>query len=204
MNWHLFSAFLVITVLLFLTPGPIVTLIVTTGARSGTRAALMTVAGATTGNAIMLAGIALGLSWILKSSAEIFDVLRWVGAAYLIWLGIQAWRNAGAASGAVPPGGHVHISRGIIVAITNPKSIAFFTAFLPQFIDPTLPVGHQLVVMCVVSVILGGVLDCGWAVAAGLGRAWFLKPQHNKLLGRISGTVLIGGGLWLSLIRRPG
>jgi threonine/homoserine/homoserine lactone efflux protein len=98
----------------------------------------------------------------------------------------------------------VHISRGIIVAITNPKSIAFFTAFLPQFIDPTLPVGHQLVVMCVVSVILGGVLDCGWAVAAGLGRAWFLKPQHNKLLGRISGTVLIGGGLWLSLIRRPG
>jgi threonine/homoserine/homoserine lactone efflux protein len=204
MNWHLFSAFLVITVLLFLTPGPIVTLIVTTGARSGTRAALMTVAGATTGNAIMLAGIALGLSWILKSSAEIFDVLRWVGAAYLIWLGIQTWRNAGAASGAVPPGGHVHISRGIIVAITNPKSIAFFTAFLPQFIDPTLPVGHQLVVMCVVSVILGGVLDCGWAVAAGLGRAWFLKPQHNKLLGRISGTVLIGGGLWLSLIRRPG
>jgi threonine/homoserine/homoserine lactone efflux protein len=204
MNWHLFSAFLVITILLFLTPGPIVTLILTTGARSGTRAALMTVAGATTGNAIMLAGIALGLSWILKSSAEIFDVLRWAGAAYLIWLGIQAWRNAGAASAAVPPGGHVHISRGIIVAITNPKSIAFFTAFLPQFIDPTLPVGHQLVVMCVVSVILGGVLDCGWAVAAGLGRAFFLKPQHNRLLGRVSGAVLIGGGLWLSLIRRPG
>ena len=204
MNWHLFSAFLVITVILFLTPGPIVTLILTTGARSGTRAALMTVAGATTGNAVMLASIAFGLSWILKSSAEIFDVLRWAGAAYLIWLGIQAWRNAGVASEAAPPGGHVHISRGIIVAITNPKSIAFFTAFLPQFIDPTLPVGHQLVVMCVVSVILGGVLDCGWAVAAGLGRAWFLKPQHNKLLGRISGTVLIGGGLWLSLIRRPG
>jgi threonine/homoserine/homoserine lactone efflux protein len=204
MNWHLFSAFLVITVLLFLTPGPIVTLILTTGARSGTRAALMTVAGATAGNAVMLAGIALGLSWILKSSAEIFDVLRWVGAAYLIWLGVQAWRNAGATSTAAPPGGHVHISRGIIVAITNPKSIAFFTAFLPQFIDPTLPVGHQLIVMCVVSVILGGVLDCGWAVATGLGRAFFLKPQHNKLLGRISGTVLIGGGLWLSLMRRSG
>jgi threonine/homoserine/homoserine lactone efflux protein len=204
MNWHLFSAFLVITVILFLTPGPIVTLILTTGARSGTRAALMTVAGATTGNAVMLASIAFGLSWILKSSAEIFDVLRWAGAAYLIWLGIQAWRNAGVASEAAPPGGHVHISRGFIVAITNPKSIAFFTAFLPQFIDATLPVGHQLVVMCVVSVILGGVLDCGWAVAAGFGRAFFLKPQHNKLLGRISGTALIGGGLWLSLIRRPG
>jgi threonine/homoserine/homoserine lactone efflux protein len=204
MNWHLFSAFLVITVLLFLTPGPIVTLVVTTGARSGTRAALATVAGATTGNAAMLVCIAFGLSWILKSSAEIFDVLRFVGAAYLIWLGIQAWRHAGVQSQAPPPGGHVHVSRGFIVAITNPKSIAFFTAFLPQFIDAGLPAGHQLVVMCVTSVILGGVLDCGWAMAAGLGRAWFLKPQHNRLLGRISGAVLVGGGIWLSLVRRPG
>ena len=98
----------------------------------------------------------------------------------------------------------MHASRGFIVAITNPKSIAFFTAFLPQFIDPTLPVERQLLVMCVTSVLLGGVLDSGWAVAAGLGRAWFLKPQHNRLLGRISGAVLVGGGIWLSLIRRPG
>jgi len=204
MNWHLFSAFLVITVLLFLTPGPIVTLILTTGARSGLRAALATVAGATSGNAAMLACVAYGLSWILQSSAQIFEILRWVGAAYLIWLGIQAWRHAGAPAEAIPPGDHVHVSRGFLVAITNPKSIAFFTAFLPQFIDATLPTGHQLIVMCVTSVILGGVLDCGWAVAAGLGRAWFLKPQHNRLLGRISGAVLVGGGIWLSLIRRPG
>ena len=98
----------------------------------------------------------------------------------------------------------MHASRGFLVAITNPKSIAFFTAFLPQFIDQTLPVGFQLVVMCVVTLIIGGILDSGWAVAAGLGRAWFLKPQHNRLLGRVSGAVLAGGGIWLSLIRRPG
>ena len=204
MNWNLFSAFLVITVVLFLTPGPIVTLVVTTAARRGARAGLMTVAGATAGNAVLLACIAFGLSWILQSSAQIFEVLRWVGAAYLIWLGVQAWRHAGMPAEEVAPGHHVHTSRGFIVAITNPKSIAFFTAFLPQFIDPTLPVERQLLVMCVTSVLLGGVLDSGWAVAAGLGRAWFLKPQHNKLLGRISGAVLIGGGIWLSLIRRPG
>ena len=82
---------------------------------------------------------------------------------------------------------HVHAWRGFIVAITNPKTIAFFTAFLPQFIDPTLPVERQLLVMCVCSVTLGGLLDAGWAIAAGLGRAWFLKPHHNKLLGRLSG-----------------
>ena len=204
MNWQLFSAFLVITVILFLTPGPIVTLVITTGARSGRRAALMTVAGATAGNAAMLACIAFGLTWILKSSAAIFETLRWVGAAYLIWLGIQAWRRAGVASEAVPPGGHVHAWRGFIVAITNPKSIAFFTAFLPQFIDPSLPVEWQLVVMCVGSVLIGGVLDSGWGIAASYGRAWFMKPHHNKILDRISGAVLVGGGVWLSLARRPG
>jgi homoserine/homoserine lactone efflux protein len=204
MNWQLFSAFLVITVVLFLTPGPIVTLVITTGARSGARAALMTVAGATTGNAVLIACIAFGLSWIIKTSAEIFDVLRWVGAAYLIWLGIQAWRHAGTTTAAVAPRGHVHAWRGFIVAITNPKTIAFFTAFLPQFIDPALPAERQLLVMCVVSVLMGGALDSCWGVAASYGRAWFMKSHHNKLLDRISGAVLIGGGIWLSLVRRPG
>ncbi len=204
MNYQLFSAFLLITVLLFLTPGPIVTLIIATGARQGTRAALATVAGATTGNALMISLIAVGLGWILKTSAEVFDYLRWVGAAYLVYLGVQAWRHAGATSAALAPAAHVHAWRGFIVAMTNPKSIAFFTAFLPQFLDPTLPVERQLLVMCICSVTLGGILNSGWAVAAGFGRAWFMKPQHNRLLGRLSGLVLIGGGIWLSLARRPG
>ena len=204
MNTHLFSAFLLITVVLFLTPGPIVTLIIATGARQGTRAALATVAGATTGNALLVSLIAVGLGWILKTSAEVFDYLRWIGAAYLVYLGVQAWRHAGAKTESLTPAAHVHAWRGFIVAMTNPKSIAFFTAFLPQFLDPTLPVERQLLVMCICSVTLGGILDSGWAVAAGFGRAWFMKPQHSRLLGRLSGLVLIGGGIWLSLARRPG
>jgi threonine/homoserine/homoserine lactone efflux protein len=204
MNWHLFSAFLFITVLLFLTPGPIVTLVVTTGARNGARAALLTVAGASTGNAVLLACIAFGLSWVLKASAEIFEVLRWIGAAYLIYLGIQAWRHAEGEAAIVEQRGHVYFRRGFLAAITNPKTIAFFTAFLPQFIDQTLPIGHQLLVMCTVSIVIGAVLDSGWGVAAAWGGLWFLKPRHNKLLGRRSSVALIGGGIWLSLARRPG
>lgn len=204
MNWHLFSAFLLITVVLFLTPGPIVTLILATGARQGTRAALMTVCGAATGNALLLVFIALGLGWILQMSADVFDALRWVGAVYLVWLGIQAWRHAGAKTQAVAPTAHVHARRGFIVALTNPKTIAFYTAFLPQFLDPAFPVGRQLLVMCACSVALGALLDAGWAVAAGYGRSFFMTPANNRLLGRLSGLVLIGGGIWLSLARRPG
>jgi len=204
MNYHLFSAFLLITLVLVIVPGPIVTLVIATGAMRGTRAALITVVGTTLGNAALLACIALGLNWILKTSADVFEVLRWFGAAYLIWLGIQSWRTAGDAAEATAPRHRDHISRGFLVAITNPKTIAFFTAFLPQFVDPALPVGWQLFVMCTVSVVLAGLTDAAWAVAAGLGRAWFMKPRHNALLGRLSGLALIGGGLWLSLARRTG
>jgi threonine/homoserine/homoserine lactone efflux protein len=201
MNWSLFSAFLLITVVLFLTPGPIVTLIIATGARQGTRAALMTVAGSSLGNAALLALIAIGLGWILQLSADLFDALRWIGAAYLVWLGVQAWRHAGEKVPALAPAAHVHARRGFLVAMTNPKTIAFFTAFLPQFLDPALPVGRQLLVMCVCSVTLGAVLDSGWAIAAGYGRSFFMSPENNRLLGRLSGLVLIGGGVWLSLAR---
>jgi threonine/homoserine/homoserine lactone efflux protein len=203
MNWELFAAFLVITTVLIITPGPIVTLVIATGAGQGIRAALTTVAGTTLGNALLLTTIAFGLSWVLKNAATLFDILRWVGAVYLIWLGIQAWRHAGEGSAAAAPSGHVNFLRGFAVALSNPKTIAFFTAFLPQFIDPSLPVERQLAVMCAVSVVLAACTDSAWAVAAGLGRAWFMTAWRAKLLGRLSGAALIGGGVWLSLARRP-
>lgn len=202
MNWQLFGAFLVITAVLVITPGPIVTLVIATGARDGVRAALATVAGTTIGNAVLIGAIAFGLNWVLKASVELFEILRWAGAAYLVWLGIQAWRKAGEDAGP-PPRHRVHFSRGMIVALTNPKTIAFFTAFLPQFVDPSLPVERQLAVMCIVSVLIAGALDSIWGIAAGLGRSWFLKHTRRVLLNRLSGIALIGGGIWLSLMRRP-
>jgi threonine/homoserine/homoserine lactone efflux protein len=203
MNWELFTAFIVITMILVVTPGPIVTLVIATGTSHGMRAALITVAGTTIGNGILIAAIAFGLSWILKSSAELFDYLRWIGAAYLVWLGIQAWRKAGRDAALPASRGRVHFWRGLVVALTNPKTIAFFTAFLPQFIDPALPAERQLVVMCIVSVLLAGCSDAAWAIAAGFGRAWLVKSARAKWPARMSGAMLIGGGIWLSLTRRP-
>jgi homoserine/homoserine lactone efflux protein len=202
MNIELFTAYLLITVLLIIAPGPIVTLIISTGATRGVRAALTTVAGTTLGNALLLTAIAFGLSWVHAHADLLFTALRWTGAAYLVWLGVQAWRHAGEASREILETGRTRFVRGLFVALSNPKTIVFFTAFLPQFIDPRLPAGPQLAAMCVASVVIAGVFDCAWAVASGMGRAWFMKPARVKLLGRLSGTVLIGGGLWLSLARR--
>ena len=205
MNWQLFTAFLLITVVLMLIPGPIVTLVVATSMREGIRAGLVTVMGTSCGTAVMLAVIAFGLSFILEHALSWFELLRFVGAVYLIWLGVQAWRGAGA--GAPPPEhrtrDRIYFGRGFAVALSNPKTIAFFTAFLPQFVDPSLPATRQLAVMCAVSVLLAIASDTGWAALAALGRTWFMKPARAKLLGRVSGLALIGGGIWLSLARRP-
>jgi homoserine/homoserine lactone efflux protein len=203
MNLELFAAFLLITVVLIITPGPIVTLVISTGATQGSRAALTTVAGTTLGNALLLGGIGFGLNWVHAHADLLFEALRWTGAAYLVWLGVQAWRHAGEGGQRLTETGRTRFVRGLLVALSNPKTIVFFTAFLPQFIDPSLPAGPQLAAMCAVSVLFAAASDSAWAVASGLGRAWFMKPSRAKLLGRLSGTVLIGGGLWLSLARRP-
>jgi len=202
MNWQLFAAFLLITGVLILVPGPIVTLVVATSAARGVRAGLATVAGTTAGNVVLLAMIASGLSLILAHALYWFDILRFAGAAYLVWLGIQAWRGAGGVA-STPSGDHVHFGRGFLVALSNPKTIAFFSAFLPQFVDPGLPVARQLVVMCAVSALLAAMSDSAWALLAGLGRAWLLQPARARFIGRLSGLTLIGGGIWLSLARRP-
>lgn len=202
MNWSLFAGFLAITMILILTPGPVVTLVISTAARKGVRAGLITVAGTSSGNAVLLIAIALGLNWVLSHAVYLFELLRWTGAAYLIWLGIQAWRHAGQER-SVSTGDHVQFFRGFLVALSNPKTIAFFTAFLPQFVDPTRRAAPQLAIMCAVSVLLAVLSDSCWAIAAGMGRAWFMKPARAKLLGRASGLTLMGGGIWLSLARRP-
>src|ERR1700690_340945 len=117
MNFELFAAFVLITLVLIVTPGPIVTLVIATGATQGVRAALATVAGTTLGNAVLLAAIALGLSWVLANALVLFEILRWAGAAYLIWLGVQAWRRGGQSNAGPPRGGREHFTRGLLVAL---------------------------------------------------------------------------------------
>jgi homoserine/homoserine lactone efflux protein len=191
MHGSLFSAFLLITAVLYVTPGSVVTLVVTTAARDGVRAGLMTVGGGVVGHAALLACIAFGLSWILWASAESFR-LSALGRRRVSGVARRAGLAAcGDMDNAAPPRGHVHVWRGVVVAITNPKTLAFITAFSATIhrsdaADPTPIAG---------DVRDGGIFDSSWAIAAGYGRMFFIKPWHNRLLGRFSGLVLIGGGV---------
>jgi len=135
LNTDLFIAFCLATTALVLLPGPVVTLVIANAVAHGRRTGLATVAGASTGNALLVAAGALGLTTLLALLADIFEYVRWVGVAYLIHLGLRQWREVVRASTspgtiAIPRGRSV-FGQAFVVAITNPKTILFYAAFFP-------------------------------------------------------------------------
>ncbi|MGH8318866.1 MAG: LysE family translocator [Steroidobacteraceae bacterium] len=206
MNLHLFLAYCLAVAILVLMPGPVVTLVVANSLSHGSRSGLATVAGASIGNAILLGATAVGLVAFFALLSEIFEVVRWAGAIYLIWLGIKAWRAHGAKGFAIVPtakqSSRAVFLQGFLIAITNPKALVFYIAFLPQFVDSHLPAGPQLLVMIGTMVVMALLSDSAYAVLAGRARGWFTAPGRRRLQSRITGTLLIGVGCGLLLARR--
>lgn len=209
MNPHLFATFCLAATVLVLLPGPIVTLVVANSLSHGTRTGLATVAGASIGNALLIAAAAIGLMAFFALLSEVFAIVRWIGAAYLIWLGVRAWRTHGgnareSASAAVPRPARTVFLQGFLIAITNPKAIVFYVAFLPQFLDPRLGAGPQLFAMSSAMIVIAVISDSCYALLAGRVRGWFTTAARHRLQGRITGTLLIGTGCGLLLARRGG
>lgn len=209
MNAHLFLAFCLAATALVLIPGPVVTLVIANSLRHGTRRGLTTVAGASLGNALLLIGTSVGLITVFAFLSELFAVIRWIGAAYLIWLGIRAWRErgedfTGILAPAAPRSGRAVLLQGFLIAITNPKAIVFYIAFLPQFIDPHRPAAEQLLAMCAYMIGVALLSDSGYALLAGRMRRWFAAPGRHGIRGRITGSLLVGTGCALLLTRRSG
>jgi len=201
MNVELYLAFLAVSFVIIIVPGPNVTLILATAATNGTRAGLMTVAGTTAAQILQVIAVALGLVWLVAMYGTVFDALRYVGAAYLVYLGVQACRNAGVP---LPDAGAARktLRKGFIVGLANPKSLAFFAAFFPQFIDTSLPYGFQFAVLSTSYILLAVILDSAYAVAGGMGQRLLATNRARLYLGRASGVVLAGGGLWLASLKR--
>ena len=196
-------AYLIACLIVVLVPGPTVTLIVANSLRHGTRAGLLNVAGTQVGLAAMIAVVGIGLTSLIEAMGHGFDWLRLAGAAYLVWLGWKMIRSAGMPSAATPapaPRGGFLV-QGVLVALSNPKTLIFFGAFFPQFIDPARDQGVQILIMGLTAMLVAAISDSAYALASGrAGRA--LSAKRVRLLSRVSGGFLIGGGLWLAFSRR--
>lgn len=203
MSIELYLAFLMATVILVLIPGPNVALVVANSVAHGTRYGLLTVAGTTSAMSIQLVLTVLGMTTMLVFMADAFAWLRWVGVAYLIYLGLRTWTAAPVDLTHVRPqprSPRATYLRGFLVAITNPKTLLFFGAFLPQFVDPKADVTRQLVILSVSFILVAGSLDCVWALAAARFRA--VLAMRGRLRNRLTGSLLIGAGLGLAMARR--
>jgi homoserine/homoserine lactone efflux protein len=198
----LFLAFVAAVVLLMLIPGPNVALIVANSIAYGPRYGLLTVAGASSAMVAQLALTALGMTELLGTLGVWFAYLRWVGVAYLIYLGITQWRAAPvdlAATRPEPKSFRAIYLRALLVSLTNPKTLFFYGAFFPQFISASRPLGAQIAMLSATFLAVAILIDGGWALVAG--RARGLLASRGRLRNRISGGVLIGAGAALALAR---
>ncbi len=204
MSQQVYLAFVAACIGLALLPGPVVTLLVANGLRHGTRAALINIAGVQTGLAIAIGIVAVGLTSLMATMGYWFEWVRLIGAAYLVWLGIQLIRSPieGISAGEAPPppprGGF--FLQGLLVLLSNPKVMVFFGAFLPQFMDMSRDHVPQVGLLGVTFMVIAGLTDAIYALLAGRARKLF-SARRTRLVSRISGGFMIGGGVWLALTR---
>jgi len=201
------ALFAVAAVTLLLIPGPAVLYIVTRSVDQGRAAGLASVCGVHVGTLLHVAAAALGLSALLVSSATAYDTVRWLGAAYLVWLGVRRLLArdedvpAAADLDARRPGLGRIFAQGVVVNVLNPKTALFFFAFLPQFVDTSRgSVPFQVVVLGAAFVLLGLLSDGAYALLASTGAGWLRRrPTVARASRLVSGGVLISLGVTTAL-----
>ena len=202
MSLQLYLAFVVTCIALALLPGPIVTLLIANGLRHGTRAALINIAGVQAGLAIVIGIVAIGLTTLMATLGYWFDWVRLAGAAYLVWLGIKLIRAPveGIGSDAPPPPRGGFFLQGLLVSLSNPKVLVFFGAFIPPFVDMSRDHVSQVTLLGVTFMAIAAITDALYALLAGRARTFF-SARRTRLVSRVSGGFMVGGGIWLALTR---
>jgi len=195
-----YLAFCAAATALALVPGPTITVIVANSLRYGHRAGLMNVIGTQAGFVIWLAIAALGLGAAIQVMGLWFDVLRYAGAAYLIWLAVKLFRSRGDLAVAVDrarPHGSFFL-QGFIVIMSNPKMLVLFGAMIPPFITPGSEPVRQILLLGGTFMAIAAAGDCAYALLAGKAGS-FLSRSRIRALEIISGCFLMGGGIWMAL-----
>jgi threonine/homoserine/homoserine lactone efflux protein len=187
-------------VVLIVVPGPSVLFVVGRALTYGRRIAFSSVAGNAAGCALGAVLVAIGLGEIVQRSDAVYEAIKYAGAAYLVWLGIQAIRhrhNSVEPTAISAPTTFRSLRAGLIVGVTNPKNYIVMAAILPQFVDRGA--GHvpaQMLLLALVPLSIGLVSDSTWALVAGTARDWFVsRPRRLTLIGRAGGLCMIGLGV---------
>lgn len=201
--------FTLASLVLIVIPGPGVLFVVGRALAHGRRSALATALGHAAGNYVVAACVAVGLGTILQRSAAVFVVVKIAGAAYLMWLGIQAIRRRKSladafAAAAEPREGWRALRDGMVVGVTNPKSYILFGAVLPQFVNRAHGnVPGQMLLLALVSVAIGAISDCAWGFTASVVRNWFARsPRRFEMVGGAGGLAMIGVGVTVAITGR--
>jgi threonine/homoserine/homoserine lactone efflux protein len=204
MSINLYVAFIITTVVLILVPGPNVALIVANSVARGTRYGLITVAGTSSAMVIQLTLTVLSMTTLMSVLATWFEWIRWLGVIYLVYLGIKCWvAPASDLSETKAQGGAAHriYLRGLLVSLTNPKTLLFLGAFLPQFVNTESDPMGQLFLLAATFLVIAISLDGVWALLGGRVRA--VLKLNGRHINRVSGGLLIGAGMGLALARKP-
>lgn len=201
------GSFALASLILIVVPGPSVLFVIGRSLAYGRRGGLLSVVGNALGVLPLVAAVALGLGAVVATSATLFTVVKLAGAAYLVYLGIQAIRSRGLARARMRGAGHTDLSsatllrQGFVVGVSNPKTIVFLVAVLPQFVSvPTGAVPLQMMALGAVFVALALVSDALWALAAGSAQEWFARsPRRIAGLRATGGAMMVGLGTTLAL-----
>lgn len=207
MDFTLWLAFAAASTALLIIPGPTVLLVMSYALSQGRRVAVASAGGVALGDAIAMTASLAGLGALVLTSAALFTVLKWVGAAYLVWMGVKLWRSAGSMTlGNIDTQAEVTpravFGHAAVVTALNPKSIVFFIAFVPQFIDAGAPLAPQFAILIATFVGLATLNTLIYALLASRLRDGLRRPAALRRIGQLGGAALIAMGAVTALTRR--
>src|ERR1044072_5199690 len=206
MSVETWLAFTAASAILLVIPGPTILLVVSYALGQGWRTALPMAIGVALGDFTAMTLSLLGVGALLAASAGVFTVLKWIGAAYLVWLGIKLWR-AGGGLAAEPRKSAASSARMLghawLVTALNPKSLTFFVAFLPQFLNPRMSFAEQMAIFETRFLLLAFANAFGYALVASRARAFVKNPRAIRIVNKVGGTCLIGAGIAAVTVPAP-
>lgn len=204
MDVSVWFAFVAASLAMLVIPGPTLLLVIGASLAGGRGAALPLVLGVAAGDFLAISVSLAGLGAVLAASATVFAVLKWIGAAYLLWLAVRLWRAPVAATAAAPIPGRRLARDAFVVTALNPKGIAFFVAFVPLFLDPARPFLPQAAVLVPTFVLLGALNAWVYAVFAARASAAVRRPSVRRGLNRAGATLLAAAATTTATLRHGG